>query len=162
MKFIKKLITGAIIWSILFLDIIPLCAETKEDVMKAVDKAVAIIETQGEAGLARVGKIRFGNNNYVFVNDFSGFNLMHIKRYFVGKDLSEITDDTGKHFFRDFCEVAKRSQAIRNGIAYYNGSGWVRYRWPKEGEDVYSPKTTYIRGCLMGSRNVYVGAGIHE
>ncbi len=135
---------------------------TKDEVVKAVDEAVAILENNGEPGLEEVGKIRFCNGNYVFVNDFKGKTLMHIKPHLIGKVLIALKDDTGKRFFADFTEMAQSSQAKKGGKEYYNGSGWVSYRWPKPGEEEFSPKISYIKGCLMGQKNVYVGAGIYE
>ena len=57
---------------------------TRADVMKAVDKAASILEKEGKAGLEKVGKIRFCNGNYVFVNDLKGKTLMHIKSHLIG------------------------------------------------------------------------------
>lgn len=134
----------------------------KNDVQKAVDQAVAVLEKEGKAGLEKVGKIRFCDSNYVFVNDFSGKTLMHIKPHLIGKVLIGLKDDTGKRFFADFTKTAQSSQTTNNGKTYYNGSGWVPYRWPKPGETAFSPKVSYIKGCQMGADNVYVGAGMYE
>ena len=134
---------------------------TRESVVQSVDQAVAILTQEGAAGLEKVGAIRFCENNYVFVNDLKGKTLMHIKASLIGKVLIGLKDDTGKRFFADFTEVTKTSQATENSTTYYNGSGWVDYRWPKPGEKTSSPKTSYIKGCLMGGENVYVGAGIY-
>lgn len=135
---------------------------TKDDVIKAVEKAVAILEKEGAAGLEKVSKIRFGNNNYVFVNDLNGKTLMHIKTHLIGKVLLGLKDDTGKRFFADFTKVAKSKKMTKNGETYYSGKGWASYRWPKPGEKTFSPKISYIQGCRMGDTNVYVGAGIYE
>lgn len=134
----------------------------KEDVVKAVEEAVAILEAEGEAGLEKVGKIRFCGNNYVFVNDLKGKTLMHIKPHLIGKVLIGLKDDKGKRFFADFTKIAQNSQATKDGKTYYHGSGWATYRWPKPGEKEFSPKISYIKGCLMGNESVYVGAGIYE
>lgn len=135
---------------------------SKDAVIKAVDQAVAIIEAEGKAGLEKVGKIRFCGNNYVFVNDLKGKTLMHATASLIGKELIGLKDDTGKRFFADFTKVAKSSEASKGGIKYYNGSGWVSYRWPKPGQEAFSPKVSYIRGCLLDDVSVYVGAGIYE
>jgi len=135
---------------------------TKDVVVKAVEEAVAILEKEGKAGLGKVGKIRFCGGNYVFVNDFDGKTLMHIAPHLIGKVLIALKDDTGKRFFADFTKMAQNSQTTGNGTTYYNGGGWVPYRWPKPGEKTFSPKISYIKGCLMGKENVYVGAGIYE
>lgn len=134
---------------------------SKEAVIAAVDQAVDILEKEGPAGLEKVGAIRFCDGNYVFVNDLKGKTLMHIKTALIGKVLIGLKDDTGKRFFADFTETAKSSQATQEGSSYFNGQGWVDYRWPKPGEKTFSPKTSYIKGCLMGGENVYVGAGIY-
>ncbi len=134
---------------------------SKEDVIQAVEQAVRILEKEGPAGLEKVGAIKFCGNNYVFVNDLKGKTLMHAKRALVGKVLIALKDDKGKRFFADFSEVAKSSQKTEGGSTFYNGSGWVDYRWPKPGSKTFSPKTSYIKGCLMGTQSVYVGAGIY-
>ncbi|MBN1848925.1 MAG: cache domain-containing protein [Deltaproteobacteria bacterium] len=143
----------------------PLMAEstcTKQDVVKAVDEAVAILEREGRAGLEKVGQMRFCDDNYVFVNDFKGKTLMHVMPHLIGKVLIALKDDTGKRFFADFTKMAQSSQTYKDGKVHYNGSGWVSYRWPKPNEKAFSPKISYIRGCLMDDENVYIGAGIYE
>ncbi|MFH2091539.1 MAG: cache domain-containing protein [Pseudomonadota bacterium] len=135
---------------------------TKDDIKTAVDNAVLILEQEGEAGLEKIGKLRFCGDNYIFVNDFSGKTLMHIKPHLIGKVLIALKDDTGKRFFADFTKTANSEQTTVNGKTYGTGSGWVSYRWPKPDEKTFSPKITYIKGCMMGSQNVYVGAGIYE
>ena len=135
---------------------------TKDSVVSAVDEAVALLEQEGEAGLEKVGKIRFCGDNYLFVNDLKGKTLMHLKPHLIGKVLIGLKDDTGKRFFSDFTKMAKTSQAAGGDEKIYNGKGWVPYRWPKPGEDAFSSKLSYIRGCAMGGKSVYVGAGIYE
>ena len=135
---------------------------SKEKIEAAVNEAVAILEKEGEAGLAKLHDIRFCNGNYVFVNDLKGKTLMHISPHLIGKVLISLKDDTGKRFFAEFTKVAKQGEAESNGKKYYNGDGWVQYRWPKPGEKAFSPKVSYIKGCLMGDANVYVGAGYYE
>lgn len=134
----------------------------KEAVMAAVDEAVQILQDKGGDGLQQINAIRFCGDNYVFVNDLKGKNLMHVNKGLIGKVLIGLKDDTGKRFFADFSEVARSNQADQSGETYYNGSGWVEYRWPKPGEKTFAPKLTYIKACRMGKDNVYVGAGIYK
>ena len=135
---------------------------TKEEVSKSVDEAVTMLEKDGEAGLAKVGEMRFCGDNYLFVNDLEAKTLMHAQSHLIGKVLIGLKDDTGKMFFSDFTNTVKGSQATKDGKTYFNGSGWVSYRWPKPGEKEFSPKVTFVKGCLMGGQNVYVGAGYYE
>jgi len=135
---------------------------TKEDVVKSVDEAVAILEKEGEAGLAKVGAIRFCGDNYLFVNDLNAKTLMHAQAHLIGKVLIGLKDDTGKMFFSDFTNTVKSAEATKDGKTYFGGSGWVSYRWPKPGEKAFSPKVTFVKGCMMGGENVYVGGGYYE
>jgi signal transduction histidine kinase len=128
--------------------------ETKEDIIKAVNQAVAIIEQEGEAGLGKVGEIRFGDGNYVFVNNLDGTTLMHIKQHLIGKNMVAmgLKDDKGKNFFMEFTKVAKSPE----------GEGWVDYRWTKPDDPkTFYDKTTYIKKTKMGDKDVYVGAGMY-
>ena len=153
----------AVMMGVLFLT--PLYAEdncAKEEVVKAVNEAVAILESEGRRGLEKVGQIRFCGDNYVFVNDLKGKTLMHLKPHLIGKVLIGLKDDKGKRFFADFTEMAKSNKATKGSIQYYNGGGWVAYRWPRPDEEEFSEKLSYIKGCMMGDENVYVGAGIYK
>lgn len=129
-------------------------AETKEDIVNAVNQAVSILEAEGEAGLEKVGEMRIGDGNYVFVNSLDGTTLMHIKKHLIGKNLVAmgLKDDTGKNFFMEFTKVAKSPE----------GEGWVNYRWTKPGDaSTFYDKTTYIKKAKMGDKDVYVGAGMY-
>lgn len=162
MKSVCFLVVGALVSIVLLNGVLYADDQcTKEAVVQAVDQAVSILEAQGAGGLDQVGAIRFCDNNYVFVNDLKGKTLMHIKSSLIGRVLIALKDDTGKRFFADFSEVAKSSQTTKEDTTYYNGSGWVDYRWPKPGGESFYPKTSYIKGCLMGNQSVYVGAGIY-
>ena len=117
-----------------------------------------------------------GQHDYVRIRTRSGLEGLYgycdsdaavnivgpLKRQLIGRNLIALKDDTGKRFFAEFHEVVKSTQTTRAGQTYYDGSGWVQYRWPKPGEEVFSPKITYVKGCLMGDKNVYVGAGYYE
>jgi methyl-accepting chemotaxis protein len=135
---------------------------SKEEVMKQVDQAVAVLEKEGEAGLPKVGEMRFCGDNYLFVNDLNAKTLMHAQPHLIGKVLIGLKDDTGKMFFSDFTSTVKIGEATKDGKTYFGGSGWVSYRWPKPGEKAFSPKVTFVKGCLMGGENVYVGGGYYE
>ena len=135
---------------------------TKDDVIKIIEEAETLFNEQPTSALKKVGDLRFCNGNYVFVNDLKGKTLMHIKKHLIGKVLLGLKDDKGKRFFADFTKIARSNKTSKNGIDYFNGSGWVKYRWPKPDEKEFSPKLAYIKGILMGEKNVYIGAGIYE
>lgn len=134
----------------------------KQLVVDAVQQGVSILEQEGAAGLQKVKEIRFCGDNYLFVNDLKGKTLMHVQPQLIGKVLIGLKDDTGKRFFADFTEVVKKDQTTKNNISYFNGKGWIAYRWPKPGQTAFSNKESFVHGCLMDGENVYVGAGIYS
>ncbi|MBU4263107.1 MAG: cache domain-containing protein [Proteobacteria bacterium] len=129
-------------------------AGEKEEIVKAVNEAVAILEQEGEAGLEKVGAMRLAGDNYLFVNSLDGTTLMHIKKHLIGKNMVAmgLKDDKGKNFFMEFTKVAKSPE----------GEGWVDYRWTKPDDPkTFYDKTTFIKKAKMGDKEVYVGAGMY-
>lgn len=135
---------------------------TKAMIVAAVDEAVSILEKEGKNGLHKVGEISIGDGVSLFVNDLNGYVLVHENQLLIGINLIGLEDDTGRRFYEDFIETTKSHQTTKEAITYYDGKGWVSYRWPKPGKKDFYQKITYVRGCLVDGANVYVGAGIYE
>lgn len=163
-SFCKILLTATIILGFTIVLTPGAIAQTcaKDDVVQAVNKATTYLENEGEQGLQKISKLRFCGDNYVFVNDFKGKTLMHLNSKLIGRVLIGLKDDKGKRFFAEFTKMAMSSKTTKNGKEVYNGAGWVEYRWPKPGQKKFSPKISYIKACMMGDKNVYVGAGIYK
>jgi len=89
-----------------------------------------------KSALAALGSVRYGSQDYVWVNDMRPTILMHpMKPELDGKDASDIKDPTGNALFMRFVEIVKR-----------NGSGFADYQWPKPGVDSPVPKVSYVKG----------------
>src|SRR4051794_31036609 len=85
---------------------------------------------------ARIAKLRYGENDYFWINDMHPTMVMHpTKPELNGKDLSENKDPNGKHLFVDMVDTVKR-----------DGAGYVAYDWPKPGKDSPQPKLSYVEG----------------
>src|SRR4051812_35019226 len=79
---------------------------------------------------ARISKLRYGNDDYFWINDLAPKMVMHpIKPELNGQDLSGNKDPNGKRLFMEFADVVKKQ-----------GSGFVDYLWPKPGKDSPQPK----------------------
>jgi methyl-accepting chemotaxis protein len=71
---------------------------------------------------ARISKIRYGNGDYFWINDFGPRMIMHpAKPELNGQDLTDIKDPNGKHLFVELVNVVKGQ-----------GSGFVEYQWPQQ------------------------------
>jgi methyl-accepting chemotaxis protein len=93
-------------------------------------------ETARKAAAARISKLRYGNGDYFWINDFGPRMIMHPTRPELnGQDLTDNKDPNGKQLFVEFVKVVKSK-----------GSGFVDYQWPKPGKDAPQPKLSYVTG----------------
>ena len=114
----------------------------------AVKGGVSDADAQKRA-MARIAALRYGNNDYFWINDMHPKMVMHpIKPEMNGNDLSSYKDPNGKLLFVDFADTVKKS-----------GSGFVPYEWPKPGFDKPQPKLSYVVG--FAPWNWVVGTGVY-
>ncbi|MGJ4926948.1 cache domain-containing protein [Bradyrhizobium sp. HKCCYLS2038] len=84
----------------------------------------------------RIGKLRYGNGDYFWINDMAPKMVMHpIKPELNGQGLADNKDPNGKRLFMEMVDVVKRQKA-----------GVVDYMWPKPGKDAPQPKMSYVAG----------------
>jgi methyl-accepting chemotaxis protein len=107
----------------------------KEEHAAAQKGDIAVADAQKRA-LARVAALRYGNNDYFWVNDMQPRMVMHpIKPEMNGNDLAAFKDPNGKALFVDIVDVVKK-----------DGAGFIPYEWPKPGFDKPQPKLSYVVG----------------
>ncbi len=107
-------------------------------------------ETSKDLATARLVELlrpsRFGDHGYYFIQDLKGTALlMPTKTDLEGKDITDLKDATGRHFFQDMLALAKNGQ-----------SGVVDYVWPKPGESEPKDKASFVApipelGLLIGT-----------
>jgi methyl-accepting chemotaxis protein len=120
----------------------------KEEHAAAQKCGVSDADAQKRA-MARVAALRYGNNDYYWINDMHPKMVMHpIRAEMNGNDLSTYKDPNGKLLFVDFVETVKKS-----------GSGFVPYEWPKPGFDKPQPKLSYVVG--FAPWNWVIGTGVY-
>ncbi len=120
----------------------------KEEHAAAQKGDVAVADAQKRA-LARVATLRYGSNDYFWVNDMHPRMVMHpMKPEMNGNDISTFKDPNGKALFVDFVNVVKK-----------NGAGFVPYEWPKPGFDKPQPKLSYVAG--FAPWNWVIGTGVY-
>lgn len=128
-------------------------AITESDVLGMVDKAVALLNEQGEAGLAAIGTTdgEFHNGAlYVFVYDTEVKMLAHpVKPTLVGRSYKGKPDAKGKKFRDIIVDNAK------------NGGGWVDYVYQKPGASGLHKKKVFSRLAESGGRQYVVACGMY-
>jgi methyl-accepting chemotaxis protein len=93
-------------------------------------------ELARKTAAARISKLRYGNDDYFWINDLGPRMIMHpTKPELDGQDLTDNKDPNGKRLFVEFVNVVKKQ-----------GSGFVDYQWPKPGKDAPQPKLSYVTG----------------
>ena len=120
----------------------------KEEQAAAQKGDIAVADAQKRA-MARLATLRYGNNDYFWINDMQPRMVMHpIKPEMNGSDLSTYKDPNGKKLFVDFVEAVKK-----------DGAGYVPYEWPKPGFDKPQPKLSYVVG--FAPWNWVIGTGVY-
>jgi methyl-accepting chemotaxis protein len=93
-------------------------------------------EDAQQRAAARIGSLRYGNNDYFWINDLQTRIVTHptLTKYF-GKETTDIQDPSGLRIFVAFVDMVKQ-----------NGIGFVAYQWPKPGSEQPQPKLSYVAG----------------
>lgn len=101
------------------------------------------------AAMAAVKSIRYGDGDYIWINDMRPYMVMHpIKPALDGTDLSTNKDPTGKFLFNEFVSVVKEK-----------GAGYVFYMWAKPGNEQPVQKVSYVKG--FETWGWIVGSGVY-
>jgi methyl-accepting chemotaxis protein len=109
---------------------------------------IAVADAQKRA-MTRVAALRYGNNDYFWINDMQPRMVMHpMKPELNGSDLSANKDPNGKALFIDFVNVVRK-----------DGAGFVPYEWPKPGFERPQPKLSYVVG--FAPWNWVIGTGVY-
>ncbi len=107
-------------------------------------------EAAQKAAMDQIRLLRYGQNDYFWINDMSPTMLMHpMKPELEGKNLSAVKDPNGKELFNEMVKVARQQ-----------GAGIVDYQWAKPGAEDPVPKISYVElfkpwGWIIGS-GIYV------
>ena len=120
----------------------------KEEHAAAQKGDVAVADAQKRA-MGRVAALRYGSNDYFWINDMQPRMVMHpIRPEMNGNDLSTYKDPNGKTLFVEFVNVVKK-----------DGAGFVPYEWPKPGFNQPQPKLSYVVGFTPW--NWVIGTGVY-
>src|SRR5450755_2164441 len=120
----------------------------KEEHAAAQKGDIAVSDAQKRA-LARVAALRYGNNDYFWVNDMQPRMVMHpMKPEMNGNDISAFKDPNGKLLFVDMVNIVRK-----------DGAGFVPYEWPKPGFDRPQPKLSYVVG--FAPWDWVIGTGVY-
>lgn len=113
---------------------------------KSGQLSTAQAQAQAQEALS---KIRYGRNDYVWINDLAANMVMHpISPALNGKNLTSHKDPDGVEIFNEFVRIAKQQ-----------GAGFLSYRWPMPGASAPVDKISYIQ--LFKPWNWIIGSGVY-
>jgi len=92
-------------------------------------------EEAKQAALSVIGTLRYGQGNYLWVNDMAPVMLVHPRKDLIGRNLADMEDPSGFRLFDGFLRTVRAE-----------GAGFVPYLWPKPGQDEPVRKLSYVRG----------------
>jgi cytochrome c len=132
----------------------PPASEQAKRIEAMVDKAAALVESQGKEAFSdfrkRDSEWWFGNT-YLFVYDKDMNVLLNPafpKRE--GTNVHGDKDANGKLFHDEFMKVI-----------HTKGSGWVDYMFPKPGQTQLSQKWSYVKAVKLDGGTGLIGAGFY-
>jgi methyl-accepting chemotaxis protein len=97
--------------------------------------------------LATIGAMRYDQNEYFFVYDSQGVLLAHPNPEFIGQNRMDTKDSRGVYQVRAFLDKA------------VHGGGFVRYDYPRPGQDVPVPKLSYA--TRYQPWDMIIGTGVY-
>ena len=106
-------------------------------------------EQARQAAIRDIKILRYGGNNYFWINDLEPRMVMHPTNPALdGKDLSEYKDPNGVPVFREMARISRE-----------RGEGAVAYMWPKPGSTEPVSKVSYVK--LYRDWGWVIGTGIY-
>jgi methyl-accepting chemotaxis protein len=116
---------------------------------KQVDAGIMNKQQAQEAATKVIKSLRYGQNNYFWINDLQPQMIMHPTNPALdGKDLSDYKDPNGRPIFLEMARICREK-----------GEGRIAYMWPKPGAMVPVPKISYVKLYLPWGW--IVGAGVY-
>lgn len=101
---------------------------------QARDKKITTEQAQKNA-MQAIKNMRYGNNDYFWINDFTPTMLMHpIKPSLNGKNVAAVKDPNGVAIFLEMLDVVRQKK-----------QGFVPYQWPKPGADDSVDKISFVK-----------------
>ena len=129
-------------------------SEKAKQIEALVNKAAALVETQGKAAFIEFrkrGSEWWSGDTYIFAYD-PNLNVLLNPAFpeREGKNMAGDKDKNGKAFHDEFLKLVKSK-----------GTGWVDHWLPKPGQTQPSQKWSYVRAINIDGGTGIVGAGFY-
>ena len=126
-----------------------LLSEKKQQIRGYVEIAVKLLEKMPpEEAKKTVKRMRYGENGYIWINDFNNVMISHPDPRLEGKDQSDLKDPNGVYILREITRLCREK-----------GQGYVEYAWKMPGQESMKPKISFAM-TIPGTDRI-AGTGIY-
>jgi methyl-accepting chemotaxis protein len=126
-----------------------LLSERKQQIKGYVDMAVRVSEKLPPEDAKKVVRnMRYGQNGYLWIQDFNNVVIVHADQSLEGKDMSGLRDPNGIYILRETTRICREK-----------GEGYLSYMWKIPGQEELKPKISYAKS--IPNRNWIVATGIY-
>jgi len=126
-----------------------LFAERKEAIKNHTELAIRAIEgLPDKEAFQEIKKLRYGKDDYFWINDFNHFMLSHPDPRLDGKDMTGLKDPNGVFILQEIVKVCREK-----------GEGFLSYSWKRPDEEKLQPKLSYAK--TVKKKGWIVGTGIY-
>ena len=126
-----------------------LLSERKQQIRGYVEMAVKILDKlPADAARRTVRQMRYGENGYLWINDFNNIMISHPDPHMEGSDQSNLQDPNGVYILREITRLCKEQ-----------GHGYLDYQYKMPGQQTMKPKISFA--MTMPGTNWIVGTGIY-
>lgn len=126
-----------------------LVSERKQQIKGYIEMAVRLLENMSaEETIKAVKTMRYGQNGYLWINDYNNIVRVHSDPTMVGKDMSNLKDPNGVYIVRDITALCREK-----------GEGFLTYSWKMPGQDGMKPKISFAKS--IPSKSLIVATGIY-
>jgi methyl-accepting chemotaxis protein len=106
-------------------------------------------EEAQRAAMEGIRSLRFGNNNYFWINNLEPRMIMHpFDTKLVGKNLKDYRDPKGKALFVEMADLARK-----------DGEGFIEYVWHRPGSEQPAGKVSFVKA--LPQWDWIIGAGVY-
>ncbi|MEZ4599902.1 MAG: cache domain-containing protein [Syntrophotaleaceae bacterium] len=117
--------------------------------VQMVDQGRLSREEGRQLALETVRQLRFGEDNYFWINDFEPRMIMHpIDEELVGESLVNYRDPNGKELFVEMASLVRKQ-----------GEGFIEYVWHKPGSQQPAAKVSFVKE--LPEWGWIIGAGVY-
>lgn len=126
-----------------------LLTEKKQQLRGYVDLAVGVVKgLPTEDAKKAVKNMHYGQDGYLWINDFNNVILVHADPRLVGKNMTDLRDPNGVYIVRETTRICREK-----------GEGYLEYKWRRPGQEQMQPKMTYARA--IPDRGWIIATGIY-